>query len=56
MTWATKCNADPTAGVTLFRRVLCPRCGRDKGPGGRRGLCSDCVYELPPAERLEWAA
>lgn len=57
MSWQPR-FIDPTAGVTLVRRVICPRCGFDKGDprGARRGLCHDCRAGLAPAERREWAA
>lgn len=50
---------DPSAGVTLMpRRIVCPRCGVDKGQRGiaRPGLCSDCSRPMTPADRALWNA
>lgn len=57
MTWQPR-FIDPTAGVTLVRRVTCPRCGLDKGDlhAARVGLCQSCISGLTLAERREWAA
>lgn len=51
-------NPDPTAGVSLIRLELCPRCGISKGKKGnaRRGLCHDCATTIEPRERRTWAA
>lgn len=51
-------TTDPTAGVSLMRRVYCPRCGLDKGPKhyARPGLCQSCREGLTAPERLAWAA
>lgn len=51
-------HPDPTAGVTLFRIVECPRCGIEKGTkrGARPGVCHDCHAVMTTAERAAWKA
>lgn len=50
-------SPDPSAGVSLVRLVLCPRCGIAKGrvSHARAGLCRDCS-EVVGADRGAWAA
>lgn len=48
---------DPSAGVTLWPgRVLCPRCGFDKGTKehAKPGLCRDCSSGMTQEERTAW--
>lgn len=51
-------SPDPTAGTTLARMVMCPRCGCAKGrvSKARPGLCRDCSDVVGPEYRSAWAA
>lgn len=48
MAWTDAQHADPSAGVTLYKVIVCPRCGIEKGKAKsvKKGLCVDCAGVL----------